>query len=424
MVKMRVDGIMNYIGPKLLIALVAAVFAHSAVFSQEHAHTGHSHPGETHDAESWWHQPGLTGSWREQLEARGIAPYATYIGEFFANSGGGLGDGSAWAGLLDFGAEVDLEKSIGWEGGVFYINAFYFEGNDVSGDFVGDFNAVSNLYTTTSFNVYNIFLQQSLADGATWFKIGQIALDDDFMVSESALLFLNAGFGPLPTQSGNIAAPVYSLAAPGVVVYTEPVEDWYLQAAVYAGDAGPAESDNQGFEWRTGGSAGWSWFAESGIHYAENDQSVLKLGAYYHTGDVENFSNGGTGDGLFSVYAVLDHRLVDASESACGVSLFARGGYVPEDELAVVEGYVEAGCVLDEVFRPEDALGFAVSHTEFADDFIAVAGGSSLETVLELTYQARLTPWCVIQPDLQYIIDPQSNGRDSFVFGIRTELSF
>jgi porin len=419
---------MKQIGQKLLIGAVASVFSGSAVFAQEHGHTGHSHPGATHEAESWWHQSGLTGEWhggRQALEARGIVPYATYIGEFFANSGGGLSDGSVWAGLLDFGVEVDLDKTIGWEGGVFYANAFYFEGNDVSGDFVGDFNAVSNLYTTTSFNVYNIFLRQSLSDrSSTWFKVGQLALDDDFMVSETSLLFLNASFGPLPTQSGNLAAPIYSLAAPGLVVHAGPVDDWYLQAAVYAGDAGPAESDNQGFEWRTGGSAGWSWFAESGIHYADNDESVLKLGAYYHAGDVANFANGGTEDGLFSVYAVLDHRLVDASESACGVSLFVRGGYVRDDELAVVDGYVDAGFVLDGIFRDEDALGFAVSHTGFADDFRVVEGGTSSETVFELTYQTRLSEWCVIQPDLQYIVDPQSNGKNSFVFGLRTELSF
>lgn len=418
---------MKCIKQTLLIAGIASVMSNSAVFSQEHEHTGHSHPGQTHEAESWWHQPGLTEGWRagrERLEARGIVPYATYIGEFFANSGGGSGDGSAWAALLDFGVEVDLDKFIGWEGGVFYVNAFYFDGNDVSGDFVGDFNAVSNLYTTTSFNVYNIFLQQSLGDGSTWFKVGQIALDDDFMVSETSLLFINASFGPLPTQSGNIGAPIYSLAAPGVVVYTEPTEDWYLQAAVYAGDAGPAESDNQGFDWRTGGSAGWTWFAETGFHYAENDESVLKLGAYYHTGELENFSNGSTEDGLFSVYAVLDHRLVDASESACGASLFVRGGYVPEDELAAVQGYVDVGFALDGIFREEDALGFAVSHTEFGDDFVAAEGGTSSETVLELTYQTVLTQWCVIQPDIQYIVDPQSNGNDSFVFGIRTELTF
>ena len=62
-------------------------------------------------------------------------------------------------------------------------------------------------------------------------------------------------------------------------------------------------------------------------------------------------------------------------------------------------------------------LGLAFSHTEQSDrlrrlgrDANRVTGPRNVlpdyESVLELTYQANLTPWDQVQPDLQYIIHP------------------
>ncbi len=385
---------------------------------------GHSHPGSDVQAASWIEQPGLTGNWggtRGSLAEKGILPFATYLGEVFNNHSGGIDNGTAWAGLLDFGVELDLEKLAGWQGATFFVNAFYFHGDDISGDQVGDFNAVSNLYTDTSFNFYNIFLQQDFGDGDSFFKIGQIALDDDFMVSESSLLFLNAGFGPLPVQSGNTAAPIYALAAPGALVHYAPSEQWFVQIGIYTGDAGPAVSNNQGFDWNTGGASGWMFIAETGFKYGEQNGSVAKLGGYYHSGEYTRFSNGATEDGIYTIYGVIDHQIV-RTEGCPGINVFLRGGVTPEDDIATVTGYADAGVVVSNVLREDDALGFAVSWTDLSDG--GAAGGRSSEIVTELTYQIPVSDWFTIQPDIQYIINPQGGGGDAFLTGLRAEISF
>ena len=58
------------------------------------------------------------------------------------------------------------------------------------------------------------------------------------------------------------------------------------------------------------------------------------------------------------------------------------------------------------------------------------------ETVIELTYQAQITPWWTIQPDMQYVIHPGGNIpnpgagsrltpiSDAFIFGARTAIKF
>ena len=49
---------------------------------------------------------------------------------------------------------------------------------------------------------------------------------------------------------------------------------------------------------------------------------------------------------------------------------------------------------------------------------------SSHETAIELFYKAQLSPWMMLQPDLQFIANPGGDGRDAFVFGLRMELLF
>jgi porin len=55
---------------------------------------------------------------------------------------------------------------------------------------------------------------------------------------------------------------------------------------------------------------------------------------------------------------------------------------------------------------------------------------------LELTYQAQITPWLVLQPDFQYIFHPGGNVadptdvsgttpvQDAAVIGVRTAITF
>jgi porin len=46
--------------------------------------------------------------------------------------------------------------------------------------------------------------------------------------------------------------------------------------------------------------------------------------------------------------------------------------------------------------------------------------------VIEFTYQARITPWLVVQPDLQYIINPggTTDLNNALVIGGRASLTF
>jgi porin len=46
--------------------------------------------------------------------------------------------------------------------------------------------------------------------------------------------------------------------------------------------------------------------------------------------------------------------------------------------------------------------------------------------VLEATYQCVLTPWCMVQPDIQYVINPGATSTlaNTLVLGMRFSVVF
>lgn len=367
---------------------------------------------------------GLGGDWGglfPTLESRGIVPHAVFVTEVLGNVSGGYGRGATTPGLAEIGLELDLEKLVGWKGGGFTISAFGTYGADGSAKFIGDFSVASNIYSATDFNIFNLFLSQTFGEELVFLKAGQLAVDDDFMGSDAADLFMNSAFGPLSIQSGNIGAPIFPLGAPGVFMRFTPEGGFYAQAGVYSGDAGPERSSNHGFEWRTGGGTGWVAFAEVGYDYG---CGVVKFGGYHHTGKFEDFRNGKTQAGLSAIYGVANHRLIEAGTGSPGLSAFFRAAFTPEDERAIVSRNFDVGVVLDQLFLADDLLGFGVSQMHFGSDYRRATGSPGAETILELTYQFPVIDGWLIQPDVQYIIDPHDSRSDALVVGLRTELAF
>jgi porin len=81
--------------------------------------------------------------------------------------------------------------------------------------------------------------------------------------------------------------------------------------------------------------------------------------------------------------------------------------------------------------RPHDEVGFMVASAwssdgvrdDRADEGLAT---DATETALELTYRARLSDWLVVQPDLQYIVNPgvDPDIDNALVVGMRFEVTF
>jgi hypothetical protein len=78
--------------------------------------------------------------------------------------------------------------------------------------------------------------------------------------------------------------------------------------------------------------------------------------------------------------------------------------------------------------RPNDTVGLLWAYNKFtSNDALTTAPGSS-ETILETFYNVQVTPWFLIQPDMQYISQPSPISTQSipgaFVFTMRLTFIF
>lgn len=111
-----------------------------------------------------------------------------------------------------------------------------------------------------------------------------------------------------------------------------------------------------------------------------------------------------------------------------GLGLFVRYG-LTHKHVNLINHYWAVGAEYTGLLpsRDTDTLGFGVTqsilsgqHRRTIDEF------DDRETVYELYYAFKLTPWCTISPDIQIITNPggQKGARDALVGGLRITMSF
>jgi porin len=397
----------------------------------------------------------LTGAWsaRAKLADRGVAPFAVLSTEVWGNVAGGLEQHAWWNSLLEFGFELDTTKLGWWPGGSFMVQANWVENAPSHGcfdDYTGGFNPVGGIMAGDQIRMYNLFYRQSWRDDLVVLKAGQIAVDDDFMGSEYAGLFLNSAFGAMPSQVGTPLAtscgnppafPIYSVAAPGVFLAVRPWEPFTTQVGLYYGRPGFDEPDNNGFQWASQTPAELGLFWESAYAYQlAGRAATARFGLSYHTGPLDDFNGATAGDppataqNVPNFCLIHDLALVADREGRTKLGLFARGGITPQSDRSMVAAYVDGGL---NWFGPlpgrrDDFAGAAVSYTQFGDDYRGSTGPDGVasgETTLELTYQAQVTRWMAPQADLQFLfnpaVNPSSGTRETAVIlGLRAVARF
>lgn len=378
----------------------------------------------------------LSGDWggsREDLKAYGIVPYLLYTGSMWSNVDGGIRTGTEFDGYLDFGFGLDLGTLGLWDGLKLQASWHWFQGRSPSTELVGVnlSQAVNPWEASNAFRFFNLYLSQSFGDQAE-LRIGQMAVDSDFMVSRYAATMLNAAFGDLPSQNLNLDVPVYPIAGPGIYA-TGPLGSALIgRLGFYTADTPPDTAGNHGLEWKLGNNAGYAAFAELSLNASPAAlPGAYTLGGYFASVRQPALDGRGTVHAQWMGWVMVDQALRVDEQGNPQVGVFARFSYAPNDERDVAEYYGDAGL---NVFgavpgRPKDVLGFAGTVLRFTDDFLANPPASTTlqaggEAVLELSYQINATPWLVVQPDLQYVIDPVAADENATVIGLEMVLTF
>ncbi|MDR1818307.1 MAG: carbohydrate porin [Puniceicoccales bacterium] len=384
----------------------------------------------------------------EQDALHGFKPFLSLYGEAFYNAAGGVKNTGWWNTLADFGFEQDLAKLGAPDGLSLHFNAHWVENRPPRSrsfaDATGAANPVSGIHAADHLRVFNLHLAQTLAGDRLVLKLGQLAADDEFAISDHAGFFLNSSFGAMPSQcatplaaaaGGNAAFPIYAVAAPGLFAAWKINDALSLAGAVYYGGPGADTRSNYGFSYENASNAGAAFYLEAAwtTTVAGGRATILKLGANAHTGRFDDFKRDATARGFVSFWLAQDLALIPAKSSEPPVlGLFWRAGYAPLADRSVVAFYADAGVVWNAPLppRPDDALGLAVAHTRYTRAFRRADGTvAASETTVELSYRAVFSEHFSIQADLQLLLDPlrrddAASRHPALVPGVRAVLSF
>lgn len=288
-------------------------------------------------------------------------------------------------------------------------------------DYAGDTNALTNISFHEGTRLFqasygNVFLRGS------W-KAGILALDDDFMVSNYAGLFINAGFGPMPMESLNVSAPIWPIGGLGAYAHIELTETSRLQLGLYDGNAGDFSTNDDGLNNGLRDKEGAMLLLEYALVTSTlGGETTWKLGGFHHTGEqFTNFKTDATESGLSALYIVIDQTI----SQSCG--LWSRFGASLDEKVSTVGSHLDFGvvCAGPIASRPDDQLGLGYLCTAFGYDYLRKNPDKTVtESALELTYLAPISDHFYLQPDLQWIFDAHKSRDDVFALGIRASLEF
>jgi len=423
--------------------------------------------------------PGHAADWRdgtvkdvkEMLADWGVMFSATYIGEALGNASGGIRRGAIYAGRLDLGADVDLDRLMGWSGATFRANVYQIHGDGLSRDYIGNLMLVSGIEAFPATRLYEMWIEQSLFEGKLFVKVGQQPSDLEFIDSKYDDIFVNSALG-WPGITGVIlpsGGPSPPLAVPGIRIKALLSDQITAYFAVFNGDAAPPGPDDPQLKNRYGLSLRVGdppWFIGQ-VKYGFKLASLLGSitgGAWYHMGtfDDQRFTAqgvsladpGGSGEpanlrrnqGVFAVYEQkLTRSTLDPEK---GIGIFARASVSPSDR-NLVSFYLDGGVQVTgfSELRPKDKIGVAITYARISDGarqfdrdvqiFTGIASPvRDYEAVLEVTYLAEVKAGIAVQPVFQYVAHPAGGAvdpndatqtrriKDAAVFGVRTTINF
>ena len=138
---------------------------------------------------------GDPGGIRAFLDKHGIDYNFTYIGEVLGNPTGGYKRGATYEGRLDMQLDVDADKLAGIKDFAIHAQAYQIHGRGLSGNNLLDLFTVSNIEAYPDTKLYELWGERKFDDGKIFVRVGQLAADTEFFISQTATLFVSSTFG-------------------------------------------------------------------------------------------------------------------------------------------------------------------------------------------------------------------------------------
>ena len=417
---------------------------------------------------------------RSWLSRYGVVLAVEETDESLGNITGGTKTGSAADGLTQILLQMDTQRAMGHYGGLFNLSLLNLHGNNLGASNLQSMQTASGIEGNPGTRLWEMWYDQKFLDEDRLdIKAGQISVDQEFMVSNNALYFINtaSGWPMLPSADLPGGGPAYPLSALGLRLSSRPINGTQILAGVFNGSptqrqiGNPQQLDPHGDSFPWGGGvlaimeAQFSYPAlGSMVEPGENTDLgwTYRIGAWYDSRSFADqrwdtqgislsnpVSNGQAAQhqGDYAVYAVADHLFWrNQGNPNQTLAWFARIMGTPLANRNLVNYSANAGFVLHSpfIYRAPDTFGISVDYAHISPDAAALNADGNLygtaqtvrsaETVYEMTYQYQLRPWIQLQPDVQYVINPGAGVTNPYltgerignewVVGLRTNISF
>lgn len=418
---------------------------------------------------------------RTALGGKGVTLSVTDSENLLGDVSGGVKQGATMQGVTTASLQIDTAKAFNLQGGTFNVSALQIHGRSLSPYYLDDLQAANGNEAEDATRLWELWYDQSFDHSMADVKFGQQSIDNEFLASQYSALFVNtmAGWPLVPSVDLYGGGPAYPLSALGGRVRYKPADNETFLAGVF--DDNPpgqnfdddAQSDDAGGT-RFNTNTGVLFIAEA--QYVINQPAVgqlvqsnvtpapsgtYKIGFWYDTAGFPDQEYGTDGlslsnpasngapirhKGNYSIYAVVDQTVWQPNTTQ-SVSVFARVMGTPLGDENLISFSFNGGVSVAApiLARANDVAGIdfgigKVSNraagldqdTNFYDGTDGPVRGT--EELIELTYQAQATPWLVVQPDLQYVVNPGAGVvspvnpnerlRNELVVGVRAVTTF
>ncbi len=381
----------------------------------------------------------------------GVTPALIYDSDVAGDLAGGVKRGVTWSGSLHAQLAFDGAKIADVAGLTGFLDVLWLAGGSPD-EFVGDAQGISNIAASPALRLYEAWLQYNTAQNRYSFLAGRYDLNTEFYHLRSAGLFLNSSFGIGPEfgLSGIGGPSVFPNTSFGARFAYKPVSNAVLRFAVLDG----APFDRQGgLPGPFNPHNGVLLVAEADYvtHGPDNAPPVssrfrigrrsdlspydnkISLGAWYYTARFNDLSAPAQHQGEGGAYVLADILLFQSGgDPKRRVTGFVQFGMANQVVNRFGE-YIGAGLTVTGLTagRPDDELGFAMAMARNGSHYIENQQQLGLpfaaaETALELSYLSQVKSWLAIQPDLQYVIHPNTDPRrdNALVAQLRMEAKF
>jgi porin len=349
--------------------------------------------------------------------AHGAEFAGRWIGDFAAVIQGGLQEGERQLGLVDLSFQ-HVTAFAGRELAL-YGSLHHTYGGGFSERWVGDLQTVSNVDAESCTRIQEAWADVALSDAMS-LRIGRYDLNTEFDAIDAAALFLSGaqGMGTDIAQSGAAGPSIFPRTAFGIRTRFDFGNDRSLRGAIL--DVESEQADEGGDIPFTGGPMLTLEYQRAVAGF------TVRLGTWGFTETRPAIEAGAAPGREYGAYVSAERRVNERW------AWYARYG-AANAQVARIGRYAGGGIVLTGALLPGrgDALGFAVAHARNGDPYrqsVAATGDATTaaETAYELTWRIPLGEHFALQPDLQYIDDPDTNpGIDAaLVVMLRVEAQF